>query len=893
MRPAHWLYTIPLRIRSLFRRNQVEQDLDAELRDHLENKTRQYLAEGLPPEEARRAATRDLDGLELRKDQCRDTRRVNVVESLAQDIRFALRMLRKSPAFASTAILMLGLGIGANIAIFSVVNAVLLKSLAFPFPDRLVRIDSTVAATGQPGGVSYPDFLDWRKQVSSFQTIAVLNKRGYALSGQGNPVRLDGAMVSADLFPLLGVPPELGRWFRTEEDVPGTAGGADAVILSHRAWQQYFESDPAIIGRSIRLNNAAFTVVGVMPPTFQFPVTPDAIDVWTTVAVDVRANDSKSILVQRGVHYLEAVGRLKPGVSVAAAQMEMNRIVTALNDQYSNSGRRGVEVTPERDRLSGDVRKGLLILLGAAGCVLLIACANLASLLLSRATGRRREIAIRTALGAGRYRIVQQLLVENLCLAFAGNAVALLLARFGIPLLLHLAPLDVPRLQQAAIDSYVLLFTVAAATFTALMLGLAPAIQLSRLRVIDSVKDGGRGQSAGAGHSRVRSLLVVGQMSLAVVLLIGAGLLLQSLARLLSVDLGFRSDHLVSFRANMPDSYSAAQQERFYQQLVAHMRTSPGVTSASAVFGLPFSGNDLSVSFDPDDRKIPDADQPSATFNIAEPGYFQTMGIPLLKGRDFTPQDNLQSTPVVIINDALARQFFPGADPVGRHLLPGVGNGYKTPPNRLIIGVVRQVQSENLRDAPSPELYVPMTQCPQVGSMSVVVRTELPPLSVIADARAQAAALDKTVPLFNAKTLDEYLSATVAQPRFQVLLLGAFAILSVIVAAVGLYGAISYSVAQRSHEMGIRLALGAQHRDILRKVLSQGAVLAGTGLAIGLIAGLASARLMGSLLFGVSAQDPATFTAVAALLGIVALFACYFPARRATQVDPVHALRHE
>jgi putative ABC transport system permease protein len=893
-RPEHWLYTIPHRLRSLFRRNQLEQELDEELRDHLESKTQHHLAAGLSPEDARRSALRDIDGLELRKEQCRDARRVHIFENLLQDFRFGLRMLRKSPAFAVTAILMLGLGIGANTAIFSVVNAVLLRPLPFPSPQQLVRLESTVAATGQPGGLSYLDFLDWRKQATAFQSIAVLNQRGFALSGVGNPVRLEGAMVSAELFPLLGVPPVLGRWFRAEEDQPGAAGGADAVILSHRAWQQYFQSDPAIVGRPVQLNHADFLVVGVMPASFQFPVGPEAIDLWTTVAVDAHTSDAQeSMLAQRGVHYLSAIARLKPGVSAAAAETAMRRIVAALNEQYPDDGRRGVRITPERDHLAGNFRTGLLVLLGAVACVLLIACANLASLLLSRATARRREIAIRSALGAGRRRIIQQLLVENLCLSFAGAALALLIAHWGIRILLQLAPPDVPRLQQAGMDSAVLLFTAVATLFTALFLGLAPVIQLSKLNLIEAVKDASRGQSAGTSHNRLRHLLVVGQMSLAVILLIGAGLLLQSLARLLSVNLGFRPDHLVTFRANMPDSYSDQQQERFYQQLVARLRASPGTKSASAVFGLPLSGHQLAVSFDVDDRNIPESDRPSTNLNISEPGYFQTMGIPFLNGRDFTEQDTIQSAPVVIINEALARQFFPGSDPMGKHLQPGVGNGYKKPPSRLVVGIVRDVLSDSLRETPSPELYLPMTQCPNIGSMTMVLRTDLPPQNSIADARAQAASLDKTIPLFDAKTLDEYLAASVAQPRFQVLLLGTFAVLSVIVAAVGLYGAISYSVAQRRHELGIRLALGAQRNDILRSVLGQGAKLAGLGLAIGLAAGLALAHLMASLLFGISAQDPLTFAAVAALLALVALFASYFPARSATHVDPVFALRHD
>jgi putative ABC transport system permease protein len=894
MRLERWFYIISLRLRSLFRRDRVEQALDDELQDHLERKTQQYVASGLSSDEARRFALRDIGGLELRKEQCRDTRRVNIVENLLQDFRFGLRMLRKSPAFTATAILMLGLGIGANTAIFSVVNAVMLRPLPFPEPDRIVRIDSTIAATGQVGGVSYPDFLDWRKQSTAFQNVAVLNQRSYALSGAGNPVRLEGAMVSADLFPLLGVPPALGRWFRAEEDQPGADAGADALILSHRAWQQYFQADLGIVGRIVQLDHSDFIVVGVMPASFQFPVTSDGLDLWTTVAADARALDgSKSMLAQRGVHYLQAVGRLKPGIRLAAARTEMSGIVAALSEQHPDDGRRGVNITPERDRLAGDVRTGLLVLLGAVGCVLLIACANLASLLLSRAAARRQEIAIRSALGAGRGRMMQQLLIENLCLSVLGAGLALALASGGIRVLLQLAPQDIPRLQQAGIDSSVLLFTAAAAILTALILGSAPVMQLSKLNVVEAVKGGGRGQSSGASHSRLRNFLVVGQVSLAAILLVGAGLLLQSLARLLRVNPGFRADHLVSFRADMPDNYSDRQQEQFYQRLVAQLRASPGVTSASAIFSLPLSGSGINVTSDVDNRNIPEGDRPLVNLNVAEPNYFATMGIPFLQGRNFTQRDTLESPPVVIVNEALARQFFSGTDPVGKYVLPGVGNGYKKAPNRLIVGVVRNVQSDTLREAPSPEIYIPMTQCPHLGSMTVVVRTERPPPTVIADARAQAAALDSIVPLFRAQTVDQYLAASVAQPRFQALLLAVFAILSVMVAAVGLYGAISYSVAQRQLEFGIRLALGAQQQDILRNVLRQGATLAASGLALGVLASLALARLMATLLFGVTARDPLTFLAVGVLLAIVALFACYAPARRATRVDPIRALRHD
>lgn len=892
MRLERWFYIISLRLRSLFRRDRVEQALDDELRDHLERKTQQYLASGLSSDEARRFALRDIGGLELRKEQCRDTRRVNIVENLLQDFRFGLRMLRKSPAFTATAILMLGLGIGANTAIFSVVNAVMLRPLPFPEPDRIVRVESTIARTGEAGGVSYPDFLDWRRQNQVFERMAVFNNRGFALSGAGTPARLHGTMVSADLFPLLGIAPTMGRWFTAEEELPGAAGGANALILSHQAWQQYFQADPAIIGRSVELEHAPFTVVGVMPAGFQFPVNAEPTEAWTTVAVDARSEDGKSMLAQRGVHYLEVIARLKAGVSTSQAYAQMHTIVDALNRQYSDDGLRGMRVSPERAHLAGGVRTALFVLIGAVGCVLLIACANLASLVLSRATARQREIAIRSALGAGRARLIQQLAVEHLCLAFLGGAFALLLAQSGIRLLLRLAPADIPRLQQAHLDSTGLLFAAVASVVCALFLGLAPVLQLSRLHVAGAVRSA-RGQSLGATHSRFRAVLVVSQMAAAMVLLVGAGLLMQTLVRLLRVDPGYRGDRVLSFRANMPDAYSGPQQQAFYQQLVDRLREFPGVQSASAVFAVPLGRTGFDTSYEIEGRDIPPSDLPDTRLNVAEPQFFQTLGIPFLSGRDFTRRDDLQAPPVIVINEALARSIYPNENPVGKRLRPGVGNGYPKAPWRTIIAVVSNVRATDLRTQPVPELWVPLAQCPRLGSMTFIARTAVDPNSLISYAQSRASAIDPSIPLFSIKTLDEYRAASVAQPRFQALLLAVFAILSVMVAAVGLYGAISYSVAQRQLEFGIRLALGAQQQDVLRNVLRQGATLAASGLALGALASLALARLMTTLLFGVTARDPLTFLAVGVLLAIVALFACYAPARRATRVDPIRALRHE
>jgi len=887
-------YTIPLRLRSLFRRDSIERELDAELRDHLERKAALYQSSGLSPEDARRAAFRDMDGLELRKEQCRDARRVNVIENLLQDARFAMRMLRKSPAFTATAVLILGLGIGANNAIFSVVNAVLIRPLPFPEPDRIVRVESTIARTGQVGGVSYPDFLDWRRQNTVFQTLAAFSIRGLALSGAGTPVRLRSAMVNADLFPLLGIAPTEGRWFTSEEDLPGAAAGANAAILSHHAWQQYFQSDPSILGRRIELDHAPFTVVGVMPRGFQFPIGPEPVEAWITVAADAVSSDGKSMLAQRGVHYLEVVARLKPGVTPAQAQEQMRTIVDALNRQYPDDGIRGVLVSSERAHLASDFRSALLVLLGAVGCVLLIACANLASLVLSRAAAREREIAVRSALGASRLRLAQQLVVEHLALAFLGGVFALVLAQWGVRLLLRLAPAGVPRLQQTHLDSTALIFTAIASALCAVFLGLVPVLQLSRLQIAGAVKEGSRGQSHGAAQARFRAVLVVSQMAVAVVLLVGAALLMQTLVRLLRVDPGFRSEHVLSFRANMSDAYSGAQQQAFYDQVVDRLREYPGVTSASAVFAVPLGRTGFDISYEIEGQDIPEPDRPSSRLNVSEPQFFQTLGIPFLNGRDFTPRDDLQAPPVIIINEALARTAYPNENPIGKRLRPGLGNGYGgKAPWRTIISVVRNAQAESLQSQPAPELWVPLAQCPRLGSMTFVARTTVDPHSLIAYAQSQAAAIDKSVPLFSIKTLDEYRTDSVAQPRFQASLLAVFAILSVLVAAVGLYGAISYSVAQRRFELGIRLALGAQRSDILRRVLREGAILAALGLAIGLITSLALARLMDSLLFGVTARDPFTFSVVAVVLAGVALLASYVPARRATRVDPIQALRHE
>jgi putative ABC transport system permease protein len=816
--------------------------------------------------------------------------------TLFQDVRYGSRMLAKNPGFTAVAILTLALGIGANTAIFSVVNAVLLRPLPFAAPDRLVRVVSVRMPANAPDNASYPDFLDWRARNHVFESMAVFRTGDFTLTRQGDAVQLAGAAVSADLFRLLGVRPSSGRAFLPEEDKPGAADGGDAVILSHRLWQERFGTDRNVVGRTIDLDNKNFTVVGVMPAGFQFPIQAEPIDLWTTVAVDIGGpHGGKGMADQRGAHYLDVIARLKPNVSVGEADAEMNTIFSALGKQYPNdSAHRGARIVPERDHLVGDVRPALLVLLGAVGCVLLIACANVANLMLARATTRQKEVAVRSALGASRGRVFRQLLTESVVLSVLGSAAGLLLAVWGTNLLLRLIPEDVPRLSEVHLDGQVLAFTVVLSLLTGLLFGLAPAVQASKTTLTESLKEGGRGSTEGLHRNRVRSILVVTEVAVALVLLVGAGLLAQSFLRLERVDPGFDPHHVLTFALSLPDTrYSGARQVDFFQQVVAHVGRLPGVRSASAGGPLPLSRDEIDTRFDIEGQSVPESERPRTGYTWVEPGYFRTLGIPLHRGRDFTASDNLKATPVVIINEALARRFFPNEDPVGKRIEPGIGNGYpKGPPMREIVAVVGDIKQNSLEGDSSPNVYVPLRQSP-LDFMTFIVSTEVAPESIVGAVRNQIQEMDKDLPMVNVKTLDQYLSQSVAQPQFNMLLVGLFAALALLLAAVGLYGVISYTVRQRRHEIGIRMALGAERRDVLRLVVGQAFVLTLIGVGIGLALALAATRFLASLLYGVRPTDPVTFFGVALLLGGVALFASYIPARRATKVDPMVALRYE
>ena len=812
------------------------------------------------------------------------------MNTLLQDIRFGLRMLLKSPTVSIVATIALALGIGANTAIFSVVNAVLLRPLPFPDPDSLVSIFETDQRRGyNRGSHSYPNLFDLREQNTVFERVASYYSGDFIMTGGGEPARLQGAVVTADLFPLLGVAPLHGRTFTVEEDNPSTSGRV--VILSQQLFQRRFNSDPSILNQTITLAGRPFTVVGVMPATFEFPIQNDPVDLWTTIAGD--AEGKTPVTGQRGAHFLRVIARLKPGVSEDQAQSEVTAIAARLEQQYPDQNtNKSLRTESALSAMVGSVRPALFIMLGAVACVLLIACANVANLLLARATSRHKEMAIRAALGASRMRVIRQLLTESVLLSLAGGACGLLLAVWWSDLLIALGKEDIPRAVEVAIDRRVLGFTIGVSVLTGLIFGLVPAFHSSKTALVESLKEGGRGTGEGARRNPARSVLVVAELAIALVLLVCAGLLIQSLWRLQNVNSGLQSQNVMTFNVALPEiKYNYAKQSQFFVDLKARLETAPGVQSVSSVYPLPLSGDRFSISFQIDGRPVPEKDEPSGDFFTTGVGYFRTMGIPILKGRDFDQNDRHGSTPVIIITDTFARQHFPNEDPIGKRIHPGISSiEGEDSTMREIVGVVGDVRNRELNTEPRPAFYVPQTQIP-FSQMAMVVKTNNEPQSLISGVTKDVAGMDPDLPLFGVRTMEEYLSASVATPRFNTTLLSIFAAVALVLTVVGLYGVMSYSVAQRTNEIGIRIALGAQGRDVLMMIVKQGSKLILIGLAIGLLGAIAVTRLMESLLFGVTAKDPLTFAAVAMLLAIVALLACYVPAWRATKVDPMEALR--
>jgi len=802
------------------------------------------------------------------------------METLIQDLRYSFRMMIKSRAFTAVAVLALALGIGANSAIFSVVNTVLLRPLPFEESDRLLMVWETSVKRGQkqvPASVA--NFVDWQNQNSVFEHVAAFNDESFILTGGAEPERIPGMRISASLLPLLRVSPLVGCGFTPEDD---KSGASPVALISYDFWKQRFGSDTNLEGKTLILEGKIHSVVGVMPQGFKF--SDISSEIWTPFAFT--AEDLK----YRGAHYIRVVARLKEGATQEQAQADMTTIANQLAETYPDTnGGRGINLVTLHEQLVGDVRPALLVLLAAVAFVLLIACANVANLLLARAASRQKEVAIRMALGASRSRLIRQLLTESVLLSLVGGSIGLLLALWGVDLLIALAPESLQSIKNVGMDSYVLAFTLAVSLVTGVIFGLAPALQASKPDLNESLKEGGR-TSADSRRNRFRSLLVVSEVALSLVLLIGAGLMVMSFSRLLQVSPGFNPDNVLTVGLSLPDSkYKEDQYAAFYKQVLDRVGALPGVESAAAITNLPFGDGNISLTFRrTDGPPMLPSEQPASIVHASSPGYFQTMGIPLLKGRDFTEQDTEKSPGVLIINEAMARQHFQGEDPIGKTMIIGYGD----PVPREIIGVVGDVKHVGLANDARVELYAPHAQTPW-SFITLVVRSTSDTAGLLTMIRREVQAVDKDQPVANVRTMRERVSNSIAQPRFYTMLLGVFAAVALVLAAVGVYGVMSYSVTQRTREIGIRMALGANRRDIVKLVIRQGMMPAIIGVAIGVAAAFALTRLMASLLFAVSATDPVTFAAISLLLAAVALVACYIPARRATRVDPMIALRYE
>jgi putative ABC transport system permease protein len=803
------------------------------------------------------------------------------MDTLLKDIRYGIRMLLKKPGFTVVAVITLALGIGANTAIFSVVNAVLLRPLPYKEPDRLMVIRETKLPQFPEFSVSPGNFLDWKAQNTVFERMGAMNSTSFNLIGTGDPERLRGMFVSDGFFALFGATPQLGRDFLPEEDKPGSNF---VVMLSNGLWQRRFGGDPKIVNQAINLNGQSYTVIGVMPASFRYGGRD--LDLWTPIAFTAQQAQN------HGGHYLQVVGRLKPDVTVEQARTEMVTIAGRLAAQYPdvNTGW-SVKLAPMLEFAVRDIKPALLVLLGAVAFVLLIACANVANLLLARAAGRQKEIAIRTAMGAGRWRIVRQLLTESVLLSLTGGFVGLVLAKWGMDLLLKLAPQNLPRMGDVGLDGRALAFTAAITLLTGVIFGLVPALQASKPNLNEVMKDAGRGSTEGGRRQFIRSTLVVLEVASALVLLVGAGLMIKSFWRLQKVDPGFNPNNGLTASIALPRRKypEADQQAAFYKQLIENVSTLPGVQAVGASNVIPLGDNDYVLGFVIEGRPaLPAGASQSTNYFAVSAGYFNAMGIPLLRGRVFTEQDTKNTTRVAVINETMAKKFFPGEDPLGKRI--HVTNGPTT--FREIVGIVGDVKQYGLDQETTLQTYEPYTQEP-FTFMSLVVRTAGDPTSLSASIRREVLNLDKEQPVSTITTLDRLVSTSIAQQKFSMLLLGVFAAVAMVLAGVGIYGVLSYAVTQRTHEIGIRMALGAGRRDVLRLVVGHGMMLTLIGVAMGLVAAFLLTRLMATLLFGVSATDPLTFSAIALLLITIALLACWIPAQRATRVDPMIALRYE
>jgi putative ABC transport system permease protein len=874
------------RMRGTVRDEPPDLEFQAEIEEHIGLLAERYRRQGMTPDTARLAARRQFGNTALLQEDRRAMQTLPAIEGVRRDLTYAARMLRKNPGFAAAAVVTLALGIGANTAMFSVCNAVLLKSLPYAEPDRIVMLWERTRE-GTLMAVAPANFVDWRSGSRSFSEVAALNPfPSFVLGGPGEAARLAGAGVSSNFFSLLGVRFTLGRGFLPEEDLPGQDRVA---ILSHRVWQERFGADGDITGRPVTLNDNSYTVVGVLPADFQFGSKAadfqarSQFDIWVPIALDPQK-------LQRGTHPLRVIARLKPGVALTQAQAELNVTAASLARQYPADNRdKGIVAVPLAEQVTATVRVALETLLAAVGLVLLIACANVANLLLSRAAAREREMAVRVALGASRGRLAQQLLTESLLLAGIGGIAGFLFALAAIAALSARLPADLSRAAGIAVDARTLMFTAAISLVTGILFGLAPLFETWRVSAGEALKQNNR--TAGGMQSGVRSGLAVAQIAIAIILLIGAGLMAKSFWALVHVAPGFRSESLLTARLSLPRSRYPDNRRitAFERELLESLRGRPGIQSVGFATYLPLSGSDNGWAFIIEGRPpLPTGFYNMAKYRPVSAGYFETIGIPLLRGRTFTPADTGESPWAVVINDSMARTYWGPENPIGRRLHFGAETW------RTVIGVVGDVLHEGLDGETKPEMYVPVDQAPNTeNGPTIVVRTALDAGAAAAELRGAVSAIDRAMPVDRIETMEQLVWGSVAQPRFRTVILAAFSMLALVMASIGIYGVMSYLVIQRTREFGIRLSVGATPTDVLRLVLGRAAALIVAGTCVVLAGSALLARFIAKLLFGTAPLDPLTFAAVPILLAAVALTASYIPARRATQIDPMVALRYE
>jgi putative ABC transport system permease protein len=879
-----WAGVVRVRLRSLFLRKKVEQELEEELRYHLEREIDEGIAAGMMPDDAHYAALQSVKDIEQRKEECRDMRRLNTIANIGQDLRYAIRSVRKNPAFALVTVLTMALGIGADTAVFSVVNGVLLKPLAYRDPSRIVTLTSAWKGGAKVRHVSLPDFEDWRKQSTAFSAMAYYRSSDEPTTVGSSAEFVRVARVSPEFFQVLSVAPVLGRLLSAEETKSGDSG---AALVSYSYWQSHFAGNGSTLGQSLRAGGVVLTIVGVLPPRFDFP---DKSDVW-------RTSDTVDRTLPRTSLSFLAIGRLQANVSLEQAQAQLNAIASRLELQYPDTNKtRGVTLTGMQGDMVGDVRWTLYLLLGAVSLVLLIACANVATLLLTRATARTREIAIRAAVGAGRGRIIRQLITESLLLALVAGALGLIVAEVASKALIALAPTDVPRLNDAHIDGPVLAFTFGVSVLCCLLFGLIPALYGSRVDLNDALKQGGARGVVSGGASRLRGAFVIAEIAVSVILVAGAGLVIKSFVALNNVALGFRTERVLMMKTSFPVSGPDADQRglRFFQQLLSEISALPGVSAAGATMGPPGSVESAgSYWIDPVSSQLSSGTlrgKFDAVFSVVTPGTFSTLEIPLRRGRDFQDSDSATAPYTAIINETLARRAFPGQDPLGRTIFAGF-DSFKP---MKIVGIVGDVRQWGPARQPDAEIYMPYDQhISGAGTnLTVLVRTDTMPEALVNTLRRTVHKLSSDVPL-KFTTMEKSLYEEVAAPRFRSLLLGLFAALSMCLAITGIYGVTAYVVGQRSNEIALRMAIGATSGQMLRLILRHGLTLAAVGMALGFVGSFAGARLLTSMLFEVKPTDPMIYAAVALLLGAVVLIASYLPARRAAKLDVLLALRQE